>query len=156
MIQRANADRVRAHTSPEVNADLDHELVDRVRTLANASPDELEDEIDALEREWDIERVLEMNASVLALAGVALALLRHRRWLYLPAAVLSFLFQHSAHGWCPPIPVLRRMGFRTRKEIDRERYALKALRGDFAAVAHVSDPERRMRLALQAVGVRVP
>ena len=28
--------------------------------------------------------------------------------------------------------MLRRLGFRTRHEIDRERYALKAIRGDFA------------------------
>lgn len=155
MIQRARAHRVREHTSREVNTGLDHELVDRVRQLAMASPDELEDEIIALEREWDIERVLELNAALLALAGVALGLRRHRRWLSLPAVVLTFLFQHSTHGWCPPIPVLRRFGFRTRKEIDRELYALKALRGDFASVAHVADPERRTRLALRAVGVRV-
>ena len=30
---------------------------------------------------------------------------------------------------------MRRLGVRTRKEIDREKYALKALRGDFADVA---------------------
>ena len=29
------------------------------------------------------------------------------------------------------MPVLRRFGFRTQTEIDQERYALKALRGDF-------------------------
>lgn len=33
------------------------------------------------------------------------------------------------------MPVLRRLGVRTREEIDREKYALKALRGDFAEVA---------------------
>jgi hypothetical protein len=49
--------------------------------------------------------------------------------------VLTFLFQHAVQGWCPPLPVLRRLGVRTRKEIDRERYALKALRGDFADTA---------------------
>jgi hypothetical protein len=38
---------------------------------------------------------------------------------------------HAVQGWCPPVPVLRRLGFRTASEIDHERYALKALRGDF-------------------------
>ena len=33
------------------------------------------------------------------------------------------------------MPLLRRLGIRTREEIDRERYALKALAGDFAGVA---------------------
>jgi len=47
--------------------------------------------------------------------------------------VFGFFFQHATQGWCPPIPVFRRMGVRTRREINRERYALKALRGDFDA-----------------------
>jgi hypothetical protein len=34
-------------------------------------------------------------------------------------------------GWCPPLPVFRRLGIRTASEIDYERYALKSLRGDF-------------------------
>jgi hypothetical protein len=32
------------------------------------------------------------------------------------------------------LPVFRRLGVRTRDEIDRERYGLKALRGDFTAI----------------------
>jgi hypothetical protein len=49
----------------------------------------------------------------------------------LPALVSGFLFQHAVQGWCPPVPVLRRLGFRTAYEIEEERRALKALRGDF-------------------------
>jgi len=30
-------------------------------------------------------------------------------------------------GWCPPVPVLRRMGIRTQSEIERERCALTSL-----------------------------
>ena len=37
-------------------------------------------------------------------------------------------------GWCPPVPVLRRLGVRTQGEIDEEKAALKALRGDFRHV----------------------
>jgi hypothetical protein len=33
------------------------------------------------------------------------------------------------------MPLFRRFGVRTSREIERERYALKALRGDFAAIA---------------------
>jgi len=57
-----------------------------------------------------------------------------RRWLVLPALVSGFLLQHALQGWCPPVPVLRRLGFRTMAEIDRERYALKTLRGDFVGL----------------------
>ncbi len=56
-----------------------------------------------------------------------------------PAAVAGFLFQHAVQGWCPPVPLFRRLGFRTAREIDHERYALKALRGDFRRLEHGSD-----------------
>ena len=54
-----------------------------------------------------------------------------RRLLILPVMVAGFLLQHAVQGWCPPVPVFRRLGFRTANEIDAERYALKAIRGDF-------------------------
>ena len=84
-----------------------------------------------LDAEWDIERAIEANAATLALTGTILGMVHDRRWLYLPLAVTGFLLQHATQGWCPPVPVLRRLGFRTQVEIERERYALKALRGDF-------------------------
>lgn len=71
-----------------------------------------------------MERVLEVNASALALTGLVLGLTVDRKWFVLPAAVLGFLLQHGIQGWCPPLPVLRRLGTRTRGEIDREKYAL--------------------------------
>jgi len=61
-------------------------------------------------------------------------------WLILPAAVTAFLFQHAIQGWCPPVPILRRLGFRTSDEINKERYALKAVRGDFAAASQGQVP----------------
>jgi hypothetical protein len=57
-----------------------------------------------------------------------------RRWYVLPGLVAGFLLQHALQGWCPPLPVFRRLGFRTASEIDYERYALKALRGDFELI----------------------
>jgi hypothetical protein len=96
--------------------------------------------IDALDREWDIERWLEMNASALAFTGVVLGLLWNRKFFAIPCLVLPFLFQHAVQGWCPPIPILRRKGVRTRGEIDEEKFALKALRGDFSHIDSDSDP----------------
>jgi hypothetical protein len=99
----------------------------------------------ALDEEWDIERAIECNASALAFTGVALAVTSdNKRWLILPALVTGFLFQHALQGWCPPVPILRRLGFRTVYEIDEERQALKALRGDYA---NVSTPEAAMQAA---------
>lgn len=74
------------------------------------------------------------NASILALAGTMLGAALDRKFLIVPATVLSFFFQHAVQGWCPPVPVFRRTGIRTRQEINREKHALKALRGDFDEV----------------------
>jgi hypothetical protein len=95
-----------------------------------------------LDREWDIERVLELNASVAALTGMTLGATVDRRWFLLSALVAGFLLQHAVQGWCPPIPILRRLGFRTPSKIDEERYALKAMRGDFIEVHANANGER--------------
>jgi hypothetical protein len=85
--------------------------------------------------------------------GVALGYAWDRRFLLLPAAVITFFAQHALQGWCPPIPVFRRRGVRTRREIERERYAIKALRGDFDGVppSGSADAAARARAALAAV-----
>lgn len=126
-------------TSERVPSMTEQELNDRIRFEAEARvawcasrPERIDRRLEELEREWDIERVLEVNGSVLALTGLALGATTSRKWFLLPAAVVGFCLQHALRGWCPPLPLFRRMGVRTQREIDEERYALKALRGDFA------------------------
>ena len=102
--------------------------IDRYRT---ASPEEISCRLEELEQEWDVERVLEANAASATLVGVGLGLTVDRRWLLFPAVIGGFLLQHALQGWCPPLPIFRRLGYRTQREIDEERYALKAIRGDF-------------------------
>jgi hypothetical protein len=63
-----------------------------------------------------------------------LGLTVNRKWFMLPAGVAAFLLQHAIQGWCPPLSVFRRMRVRTADEINEERFALKAMRGDFADV----------------------
>jgi hypothetical protein len=123
--------RVPAHTSEKINQQIQRDTDMRVRYYENHL-DEIPRRLRALDEEWDIERAIEANASALAFIGVVLGATRDRRWLALPAVVAGFLFQHAIQGWCPPIPILRRLGFRTAYEIEEERQALKALRGDFA------------------------
>lgn len=134
----STTERVTAHTSDAINRQIQRETEERVAYFT-AHPGEIESRLRELDREWDIERTLETNASILAFAGVALGATVDKRWLALPALVTAFLFQHAVQGWCPPVPLLRRLGFRTASEIEQERYALKALRGDFARVDQTSD-----------------
>lgn len=122
--------RVPQHTSDAVNRWIEQETEERVFKLA-ASPAGIPSRLRELDEEWDIERLLEANASALAFTGAALGASVHRRWLAVPLVVGAFLFQHAIQGWCPPVPIFRRLGFRTAREIDIERVALKTLRGDF-------------------------
>jgi hypothetical protein len=124
-------DRVRAATNPEINRRLDNELEGRLRFYATQDRSTITERLEELDHEWDIERALEANAASLILAGVVLSATRSRNWILLPLVVSSFLLQHAIQGWCPPLPVLRKLGIRTRIEIEQERYALKVLRGDF-------------------------
>ena len=141
-------DRVRAQTEPEINRKLDRELEQRLRFLATQDEQTISERIAELDREWDIERVLEANASGLMLATVLLSIFRGRKWLMVSLVVSGFLLRHAIDGWCPPVPLLRRLGVRTRLEIEQERYALKVLRGDFDKVAREQEGKTR-----DAVGV---
>jgi hypothetical protein len=123
------SDRVPQHTRRSVNERIRRDTEARVAWCAS-HPEEVDRRLAELEREWDIERTLEVNGSVLALTGLLLGTTRHPRWLLLPVAVVGFCLQHALQGWCPPLGVFRRLGIRTQREIDEERYALKVLRGD--------------------------
>ena len=136
----ATPDRVRAHSSAASNEHIDAETQDCLERHATVGDREISRHIDTLEREWDVERYLQTNAALLSLTGVVLGATVSRRFLVIPTVVFGFLFQHATQGWCPPLPVFRKLGVRTRREINRERYALKALRGDFDDVTAQEAP----------------
>ena len=146
----ATTKRVSAHTADEINDRIRREAESRVSYFAE-HPKEIDARLEELDREWDIERTLEANAASLVLAGVALGATASRKWLFLPALVSGFLFQHATQGWCPPVPILRRLGVRTASEIGRERNALKALRGDFGEIGDGAACERAQE-AFRAAG----
>lgn len=135
----ASAQRVPRNTADSVNRSIAHTTAESVEYYAR-HPELIEGRLAALDAEWDTERTLEANASTLVVAGVLGAVLVDRRCLMLSGVVGAFLLQHALQGWCPPLPILRRLGFRTGREIDEERTALKLLRGDFAATGAADDP----------------
>jgi hypothetical protein len=131
----ATSARVPRHTSDAVNEQIRRQTEENVDCYRGASPEAINRRLQDLDHEWDIERTLEANAATASLLGLALGAAVDRRWFLFPALVAGFLLQHAIQGWCPPVPVFRRLGFRTLREIDHERYALKVLRGDFRTVA---------------------
>lgn len=145
--------RVERSTRPELNDLIRLRTDARLARLERGEPVEFRERLAELDREWDVERVLQANASILVVLGTLLGATFDRRWLLLPAAVLTFFAQHALQGWCPPLPVLRRHGVRAAREIERERYAIKALRGDFDSIpgADAADVQQRVRAVLSAV-----
>ncbi len=127
----AEPDRVRRHTKPDVQNRIDSAIQQSIRYHAAQSEEVISARIRELDEEWDVERVLQTNAASLALTTALLGVTVNKKALLLTCGILGFLLQHAVSGWCPPLPLLRRLGVRTRSEIDREKYALKALRGDF-------------------------
>ena len=128
-------DRVPMNTDACINASIRRKTENNIAYYASGGSDSITRRLNELDDEWDIERMLETNAATATLIGMTLGITVSKKWFVLPAAVAGFLLQHAVQGWCPPLPILRRMGFRTASEIDYERYALKALRGDFRNVS---------------------
>jgi hypothetical protein len=125
----ATATRVEEHTSPQFNQRIADDL--RQRLDAFRCDDRralIDNRLRELDREWDVERVLQTNFAALSLVGLGLASRVNKRWLILALGVPAFMLQHALQGWCPPLAVLRRLGLRTSREISEERFALQSLK----------------------------
>lgn len=123
--------RVEQQTDEAVNERIRRRTAQSISFVGRQGRDEISRRLEELDQEWDMERTLEANAAAIALLGLGLGALGSRRFFALPGVVAGFLLQHAVQGWCPPVPIFRRLNFRTTREIASERYALKVLRGDF-------------------------
>lgn len=145
--------RVSRHTNPLVNLEIMTQTEKSLLYYAE-HPDGIDDRINTLKGEWDIERTLETNATILGLYSLFMAvILRRSLYILLGIAVLGFLLQHAIQGWCPPVSVFRRLGIRTKEEIQLELYGLRILRGDFDGVLEISrmDPRDRVERTIEVL-----
>lgn len=106
----ATARRVEHSTDERLNEAIRARTDAEVVRLESASEEEIAERLRELDEEWDVERLLQVNASTLVMLGVFLGAKVDRRFLLLPAAVFTFFAQHALQGWCPPIPIFRRLG----------------------------------------------
>lgn len=144
------SDRVRALTTDAVNRYIDAGTAQQLLRYASRPEGDIEERIETLDREWDFERVLEAEAAGMGLVGVALGAVRGGAWLLVPGFVAAMILLHAVLGPYPMLPLFRRCGVRTREEIEKEKYALKAMRGDFADVK-AADRIARAQAAWRAV-----
>lgn len=123
-------ERVALNTSERVNNDI-YMYTQNSIYFYRRNPQLIPDRLEELDREWDVERVLETNASALIVGATALGFLVNKKLFAVPLVVGAFLFQHALQGWCPPLPILRRLGYRTTTEIQEERSALEDIAKGF-------------------------
>lgn len=91
--------------------------------------------ISELDQEWDIDRTLLLNAAIVSLTGAILGAFVNKKWFLLTAAAAAVMAEQAITGWSPPSAIMKKLGKRTKDEIARERYGLKAMKGDFKSTA---------------------
>lgn len=122
-----SSERVTGQTDPQINQHIREQAEMRIAYYTQ-HPERIAERLKELDAEWDIERVLQVNSSALTITGIAMSFLRGKRWLLLSAVVQGFFMQHALQGWCPPLSVFRKLGIRTQREIEEERFALMSIR----------------------------
>lgn len=116
--------RVEKNTRTSVKARLEDERDERVEHIKRAGRGEIEKRLRELDQEWDIERTLQTNMGLVLSATLVAAATHSRAWTVMSGMVAAFFLQHSLQGWCPPLPIWRKAGVRSAKEIDEERTEL--------------------------------
>jgi hypothetical protein len=116
---------------PHTTDPMTRQARDLLAHHASAGPGGIRRRLEELDGEWSVERVVEAKAAGLALVGAALTAVVDRRFAALPAVGGAILLAQAVFGGELFAPMGRPFGFRTCRQIDRERTALKALRGDF-------------------------
>jgi hypothetical protein len=122
----STAARVPSHTSHRSNEQIQRKTEMNIAYFQR-HPEQIPRRLVELDREWDIERVLETASATMTLAGLMLSVFKDRKWILLSVAVQGFFMQHALQGWCPPLPLMRSLGVRTADEINEERYTLRAM-----------------------------
>jgi hypothetical protein len=117
-------------------------LEQRLACLADVGPQAIEDRLAALDREWTAGRMTKAAMGVVIVAGLMLSNLS--LWFLILPAVSGLLLLSYLFGRTSGLGILfHRMGYRSGFEVDREKMALKVLRGDFRHLPTVHDIESR-------------
>jgi hypothetical protein len=129
------------------NKDPGSSLEQGLAHLVEAGPAAIESRLRELDREWSIGRMIKAACGVVILCGLPLALFVHPWFAVAPAlgglVLAQYLF--AKRSWLSE--PFHELGFRTGCEIDQEKVALKALRGDFRNLPTLNDIEDQDAIA---------
>ena len=118
-----NRDRIRDHTPTFVNDTIDTLTAASATRALSGGRDAIVARLKELEYEWDADRAVVLN---FAIVGGLSSLLgeKNQGWKMFFRTQQAFLLLHTVVGWCPPLSLFRRLGFRTWQEITSERMLL--------------------------------
>lgn len=114
---------------------------ENVARFASATPQILDQRLCELDCAWDVERTAQVGVAGLTLVGLAAAAYWGVGWWAVPIVGASLLLIQAIWCWSPLSALLSCCGLRTRRDHAQERYALKALRGDFQRLTLVNTPQ---------------
>lgn len=132
---QTSTDAVRSHAPGGVNKRIDEKVERCVRYMAQRERAEISCYLQSLEREWDVNRAVMVAGSLVSLLGLWQARRSGAIWRALSGVAAGLMLHHGLIGFGPLAGLVRAVGrVRTRREIDLEKFALKALRGDFERI----------------------
>jgi hypothetical protein len=127
-----SSSQFRAAACPDGLSDRQRQNIeDRLHRIAFEGHAAIAQRLAQLDNEWSAGRVAKVIVAGGILFGLAAAVFVSPWWLIVPVALGLLLLQYLVHrdGWLTT--ALRPLGLRCGVEIEHERFALKALRGDF-------------------------
>jgi hypothetical protein len=123
-------ERVANNTSEEYRQQFEQQLRQNISRYMHADRQTIDRRIEELDREWNLERAIELEAPSMIALGVVLGLTHNRKWFGLSVFAASMVILHNTQGWYPLLRVFQRMGMRSQNDIEQERQALRVLRKD--------------------------
>jgi hypothetical protein len=135
------------HSPTCATEEIDQQTARSVASVAHAGPEAIVRRLCELEREWTVGRLVKVLSGLCIFVGVGLGLLVDRAWFALPVIVGLLLLQYLIAPRSLLTSLFRAAGFRTSRDIEHERVALKALRGDFRHLPTIYDVQDRDALA---------
>jgi len=132
-----------APAASAASACADAALTCRLKQVLDGGPDAINDRLAHLDREWTAGRAAKVFAGLLIIAGLVLTAVVNPWWLLLAAAGAALLLPYLFGRRSPAAYLFHAGGLRFGTELDEERMALKALRGDFQHLPTVHQVEDR-------------
>lgn len=125
---------------------------DSVRFYGSLGGQALDDRLKALEGEPELETVAILGLAGAGILAFAFGILGSRLWRIAAWLALPLIFAQALGRFRSARELLGGLGMRSRREIEEEKYALKALRGDFRDFgAGITEAQGDPARALEAV-----